>query len=345
MSYALLRPALFALEAETAHHLTLQSLKALQRVGVVPARTRTATGCERAVMGIRFPNPVGLAAGLDKNGEYIDALGALGFGFIEVGTVTPRPQPGNPRPRLFRLPAARAVINRMGFNNQGVDRVVDNVRRARWHGVLGVNIGKNFDTPLERALDDYLTCLGKVYSVATYVTINISSPNTRGLRDLQGSAELDRLLSGLTAERARLADRFGRYVPLALKIAPDLEDDAVRAVADMLVEHRIDAVVATNTTIAREAVAALPHGNESGGLSGSPVKARSTHVVRVLARALDGAIPVIGVGGILGAADALEKIEAGADLVQLYTGLVYRGPALVAECVEALCAAPEGARA
>jgi dihydroorotate dehydrogenase len=345
MSYALVRPALFALEAETAHHLTLRSLKALQRVGLLAASMRTRVGCERTAMGIRFPNPVGLAAGLDKNGAYIDALGALGFGFIEVGTVTPRPQPGNPRPRLFRLPAARAVINRMGFNNEGVDRVVENVRQARWRGVLGINIGKNFDTPLERALDDYRACLGKVYPVATYVTINISSPNTHGLRDLQGSAELDVLLSGLTAERARLADRFGRYVPLALKIAPDLGDDAVRVVAEKLVEHRIDAVIATNTTTAREAVAALPHGSESGGLSGSPVKARSTHVVRVLARALEGAIPVIGVGGILGAADALEKVEAGARLVQLYTGLVYRGPGLVSECVEALCTAPEGAPA
>jgi len=289
-------------------------------------------------MGIRFPNPVGLAAGLDKNGEYIDALGALGFGFIEVGTVTPRPQPGNPRPRLFRLPAARAVINRMGFNNQGVDRVVDNVRRARWHGVLGVNIGKNFDTPLERALDDYLTCLGKVYSVATYVTINISSPNTRGLRDLQGSAELDGLLSGLTAERARLADRFGRYVPLALKIAPDLEDDSVHAVADMLVEHRMDAVVATNTTIAREAVRHLPHGEEAGGLSGAPVFEASNRVITRLRAALGAGMPIIGVGGVMSGADAAAKIAAGADLVQLYTGFIYRGPSLVSEAARAIAA-------
>ena len=337
MSYALLRPALFALEAETAHHLTLRSLEALHRAGLVPASMRTRIECERVVMGIRFPNPVGLAAGLDKNGEYIDALAALGFGFIEIGTVTPRPQPGNPRPRLFRLPRAHAIINRMGFNNEGVDRLVDKVRRARWRGVLGINIGKNFDTPLERALDDYVACLGKVYPLATYVTINISSPNTRGLRDLQGSNALDVLLSGLTAERARLADRFGRYVPLALKIAPDLDDAAVGAVAGLLLKHRIDAVIATNTTTARDAVAALPHGGESGGLSGSPVKAQSTHVVSVLARALDGAIPVIGVGGILGAADALEKIRSGARLVQLYTGLVYRGPGLVAECAKALC--------
>jgi dihydroorotate dehydrogenase len=336
MTYALLRPALFALEAETAHHLTLNALKALESVGLVrPARP--IPGCARDVMGIRFPNPVGLAAGLDKNAEYIDALGALGFGFIEVGTVTPRPQPGNPRPRLFRLPAADAVINRMGFNNLGVERLVRNVHRASWRGVLGINIGKNFDTPLERAADDYVACLRKVYSLATYITVNISSPNTKGLRDLQASAQLEALLAALHAERQKLAQDYGRRVPLALKIAPDLADAEIGAIAELLERYAIDGVIATNTTIGRDGVTSLPHGEETGGLSGAPVKARSTHVVRELARVLAGRIPVIGVGGISTGEDAREKIAAGASLVQIYTGLVYKGPALVRECVAALC--------
>jgi dihydroorotate dehydrogenase len=336
MTYALLRPALFALEAETAHHLTLNALKALESVGLVrPARP--IPGCERDVMGIRFPNPVGLAAGLDKNAEYIDALGALGFGFIEVGTVTPRPQPGNPRPRLFRLPAADAVINRMGFNNLGVERLVQNVHRASWRGVLGINIGKNFETPLERAADDYVACLRKVYSLATYITVNISSPNTKGLRDLQASAQLEALLAALHAERQKLAQDYGRRVPLALKIAPDLADAEIGAIAELLERYAIDGVIATNTTIGRDGVTSLPHGGETGGLSGAPVKAKSTHVVRELARVLAGRIPVIGVGGISTGEDAREKIAAGASLVQLYTGLVYKGPALVRECIAALC--------
>jgi dihydroorotate dehydrogenase len=338
MSYALLRPALFALDAETAHHITLQSLRTLQRIGLLRAPSADRADCACTVMGIRFPNRVGLAAGLDKDGEYIDALAALGFGFIEVGTVTPRPQSGNPRPRLFRLPAADAVINRMGFNNRGVDQVVANVRRSAWRGVLGVNIGKNFDTPLEGAVNDYVACLRKVYGIATYVTINISSPNTRGLRELQGSTQLESLLSGLTAERQRLTQRNGKRVPLALKIAPDLDTEQITVVADLLLKYGMDAVIATNTTVARDGVAALPHGGESGGLSGAPVKEKSTHVVRELARALAGKVPVIGVGGIVSAADAQEKIAAGASLVQLYTGLIYKGPSLVADCVNALCA-------
>jgi dihydroorotate dehydrogenase len=338
MSYALLRPALFALDAETAHHLTLQSLRTLQRIGLLRAPFEDRADCACTVMGIGFPNRVGLAAGLDKDGEYIDALAALGFGFIEVGTVTPRPQPGNPRPRLFRLPAADAVINRMGFNNRGVDQLVANVRRAAWRGVLGINIGKNFDTPLDAALTDYVTCLRKVYGLATYVTINISSPNTKGLRELQGSTQLDSLLSGLTAERHRLAQRDSKRVPVALKIAPDLEPEQIRVVADLLQKYGIDAVIATNTTIARDGVAALPNGDETGGLSGGPVRQKSTYVVRELARMLGGQIPVIGVGGIVSAADAREKIAAGASLVQLYTGLIYKGPSLISECVNALCA-------
>ncbi|MGZ5094884.1 MAG: quinone-dependent dihydroorotate dehydrogenase [Burkholderiales bacterium] len=335
--YALFRPALFALDPETAHDLTLQSLKTLQRVGLVRPRTRNATVCSRTIMGIAFPNPVGLAAGLDKNGEFIDALAALGFGFIEIGTVTPRPQPGNPRPRLFRLPQVEGVINRMGFNNNGVDALVANVRRAEWRGVLGINIGKNFDTPIENALGDYVGCLRKVYPFATYVTVNISSPNTKGLRELQGSSLLGTLLSGLTAERQLLSEQHARRVPLALKIAPDLDDEQINVIAELLQKYGIDAVIATNTTVARDGVGALRHGAEAGGLSGAPVKARATHVVRELSRALRGAIPVIGVGGIFSAADAREKISAGASLVQLYTGLIYKGPALVTECVKALC--------
>ena len=343
MSYALIRPALFALEAETAHHLTLQSLDILRRAGLVRRQPTECERCARTLMGLHFPNAVGLAAGLDKNGEYIDALGALGFGFLEIGTVTPRPQPGNPRPRMFRLPAANAVINRMGFNNHGVDRLVENVRRASWRGVLGINIGKNFDTPLERAAEDYLTCLRLVYALASYVTVNVSSPNTKGLRALQGASELESLLSVLAAERRVLEDRHARRVPLVLKIAPDLEDGQIRAIAGLLQQYGIDGVIATNTTTARDGVASLPHGAESGGLSGAPVRTRSTHVVRELSRALTGTIPIIGVGGILTGADAREKIAAGASLVQLYTGLVYRGPALVRECVEAVCVPNEEA--
>jgi dihydroorotate dehydrogenase len=293
--------------------------------------------CARNVMGIEFPNPVGLAAGLDKNGDYVDALGALGFGFIEIGTVTPRPQPGNPRPRLFRLAASQALINRLGFNNDGVDRLVENVRRSAYRGVLGINIGKNADTPLERAADDYLECLRKVYPLASYVTINISSPTPQRLRELQQADELDRLLALLKREQRSLAQAHGRHVPLAVKIAPDLDGKGIIAIADTLRRHEIEAVIATNTTLSREGVAALPHAAETGGLSGAPLAARSTLAVRELFRALAGALPVIGVGGILTAHDAQEKIGAGAQLVQLYTGLVYGGPALVRECVDALC--------
>ena len=334
--YDLLRPALFALDAELSHHLTLGSLEALQQLRLARA-PRPREGCARTVMGLAFPNPVGLAAGLDKNGAYIDALATLGFGFIEIGTVTPRPQRGNPRPRLFRIPEAGAIVNRMGFNNDGLDRLVENVHRSRWRGILGINIGKNFDTPLEHAVNDYLACLRKVYGLASYVTVNISSPNTRGLRDLQGAEQLDALLAALAAERRGLADRYGRRVPLALKIAPDLEPGQIGAVAELVRKYEFDAVIATNTTISRDGVNALPRGDETGGLSGAPLTARATEVVSRLALALDGAVPVIGVGGIMTANDALAKVAAGAPLVQLYTGLVYRGPRLVAECLDALC--------
>jgi dihydroorotate dehydrogenase len=334
--YTLLRPLLFALDAEAAHHLTLESLKLAAGSRLARACMRHTAPLSRRVMGIDFPNPVGLAAGLDKNGDYIDALATLGFGFIEIGTVTPRPQPGNPRPRMFRLPAARAVINRMGFNNHGVDALIANVRRARFRGVLGINIGKNFDTPIEQAAEDYLVCLRKVYDHASYVTVNISSPNTRNLRQLQQGDELVRLLSALREERERLADRHGRRVPLALKIAPDLEATQVSAIADLLMAYGIDAVIATNTTTARETVAELPYGHEAGGLSGAPLTARAQQISAQPAAALRGAVPIIGVGGIMDGADAAARIGAGASLVQLYTGLVYAGPALIGDCIDAI---------
>jgi dihydroorotate dehydrogenase len=287
-------------------------------------------------MGLDFPHPVGLAAGLDKDGECINAWEALGFGFIEVGTVTPRPQPGNPKPRMFRLPQAQALINRMGFNNRGVDSLVAQVRRARFPGVLGINIGKNADTPVERASDDYLIGLRKVYPWASYVTVNISSPNTPGLRDLQYGEALDRLLAALKEEQQRLADVHGRYVPLAIKIAPDLADADLRTVGQALLHQGMDAVIATNTTFSRAGVESLPHAQETGGLSGAPLMARSTEVVRQLAEILEGRLPIIAVGGILSGADAAAKMAAGASLVQIYTGFIYRGPELIREAVQAL---------
>lgn len=338
MPYALLRPLLFALDAETAHAVSLASLDALDTIGCAALAGGKRASCPRRVMNIEFPNPVGLAAGLDKNGEHIDGLAALGFGFLEIGTVTPRAQPGNPRPRLFRLPAARAVINRMGFNNAGVDYLLKQVQRSRYRGVLGINIGKNFDTPIQRAADDYLACLRGVYPLASYVTVNISSPNTKSLRELQRADEFAPLLAALKQEQRRLADAHGRYVPLAVKIAPDLDADQIAAIAGLLSKHQIDAVIATNTTLARDTVSGLPHANETGGLSGAPLTAKSRDIVRALARALDGALPVIGVGGIMNAGDALAMMDAGASLVQLYTGLIYRGPALVREVAAAVCA-------
>jgi dihydroorotate dehydrogenase len=338
MIYSVVRPLLFALEAETAHHFTLGTLQALSRAGLAPAADAAPASCARSVCGINFPNPVGLAAGLDKNGEYVDALARLGFGFIEIGTVTPRPQPGNPRPRVFRLPAARAVINRLGFNSKGVDHLVENVKRARYRGVLGINIGKNADTPIERAADDYLACLRKVYPLASYVTINISSPNTRDLRQLQQDAELDSLLGALKAEQRRLADAHGKQVPLAVKIAPDLDAAQIEAIAGLLRRHRVEAAIATNTTTTRDGVSGMANADEAGGLSGAPLTERSTRIVRGLCRALQGEIPVIGVGGITSGADARAKMAAGARLIQIYTGLIYRGPGLIKECVTALCA-------
>jgi dihydroorotate dehydrogenase len=288
-------------------------------------------------MGLDFPNPVGLAAGLDKDGEHIEALAALGFGFIEIGTVTPRPQTGNPKPRLFRLPKAHAIINRMGFNNQGIERLIANVRQADYRGILGINIGKNFDTPVENAAADYLVCLRKAYRYAGYIAVNISSPNTPHLRQLQNAEELSNLLYLLKLDQQKLADEHGKYTPVAVKIAPDLDPLQIDAIAALLMKYQIDGVIATNTTLSRNEVEALPHGSERGGLSGQPLTQRATVVIRRLHRALQGALPIIGVGGIMSAADAKEKIDAGASLVQVYSGLIYRGPDLVREIAQTLC--------
>ncbi len=335
MLYRLIRPLLFALEAERAHGMTLRSLDRAHAARILSLAAGTVSASPCKLMGLTFPNRVGLAAGLDKNAEHVDSLGALGFGFLEVGTVTPRPQPGNPPPRLFRLPAARALINRMGFNNLGVDRLALNISRSRYRGVLGVNIGKNFDTPLDCAADDYLYCLRKVYPLAGYVALNISSPNTPDLRRLQQEPHLERLLSALVDEREKLAREWSRRVPLAVKIAPDLDDAEMDTIASLLLRHGIDAVIATNTTVSRAGVESLRHGAETGGLSGAPLKSRATAVVRGLAAALAGRVAIIGVGGIMSGAEAREKLDAGASLVQFYTGLVYQGPALVSEAAAA----------
>jgi dihydroorotate dehydrogenase len=334
--YGLARQLLFTLDPETAHDLTLHALAGAHAIGGARALRPRLPDDPVTVMGLSFPNPVGLAAGLDKNAAFVAALADLGFGAVEVGTVTPRPQPGNPRPRLFRLPQAGALINRLGFNNDGLDALVARVRALHLAAPLGVNLGKNADTPIERAHDDYVQALAAVYPYAAYVAINISSPNTRELRTLQDAGELDGLLARLDGERSRLADHSGRRVPIAVKIAPDLGEVDLKRIADTLVARRIDAVIATNTTVAREAVADLAQGQQTGGLSGRPLLARSTQVVRTLSYHLQGALPIIGVGGIFCGADAVEKLRAGASLVQLYTGLVYRGPGLIGECRRAI---------
>ncbi|MDR0529170.1 MAG: quinone-dependent dihydroorotate dehydrogenase [Zoogloeaceae bacterium] len=344
-AYSLLSRLLFTLDAETAHDVSMKALSLVSASGMASLLSRLSPPARDpvTVMGLAFPNRVGLAAGLDKNGAAIDALAALGFGHIEIGTVTPRPQPGNPAPRLFRLPEAHAIINRMGFNNLGVDALLRNVGRAGFPkngGILGVNIGKNADTPLAKAADDYLFCLEKVYPVASYVTINISSPNTKNLRDLQHDEALDTLLARLKSARDRLADQRGRYVPLALKIAPDLEEARIPAIAQALRRHRIDAAIATNTTLSRAGVEHLPHGGETGGLSGAPLFARSTETLKNLVAALEGELPVVGAGGILSAEDARAKIAAGASLVQIYTGLIYQGPGFAREIARALAKSP-----
>ena len=341
--YALSRPFLFALDAERAHAAGLLAIEAAYRTGLNPLVASRPRPLPTDAFGLTFANPVGLAAGMDKNGAHIDALASLGFGFIEVGTTTPRPQAGNPKPRMFRLAEHEAVINRLGFNNEGVDALVRNVERVRWRGVLGINIGRNKDTPNERAVEDYLHCLERVYPLAGYVTVNISSPNTSGLRDLQEEETLRRFLSRLREAQERLAAQHGRRKPMLVKIAPDLSEAEIDAVAEVLVAVRMDGVIATNTTIERGAVSGHEHASETGGLSGRPLFERSTGVLRRLCARLPETIPAIGVGGVLDGADAVGKIAAGARLVQAYTGLVYRGPALIGDCVEALRAHRETA--
>jgi dihydroorotate dehydrogenase len=332
--YSYLRPLLFQLDAEIAHRATLYALGVAQRSNIAHWITRPPADLPVTVFGITFPNPVGLGAGLDKNGEHLDALDALGFGFIEVGTVTPRPQPGNAKPRLFRLPQHEAIINRMGFNNAGVDALLSNVRKSTYHGVLGINIGKNKDTPNEKAVNDYLFCLGRVYEHASYITINISSPNTKGLRDLQQESTLRRFVAILREAQERLGSQHGRRKPMLLKIAPDLAEAELDAIAEVLLRTGMDGVICTNTTVDHAAVSADPRGAEVGGLSGKPLFARSTAVLSGMHTRLQGRIPLIGIGGILDGSDAAEKLAAGASLVQLYSGLIYRGPQLVNECVD-----------
>jgi dihydroorotate dehydrogenase len=334
--YPLLRAALFTLGAETAHDLSLAALRRFNRGALGDWLKNRVAELPVEIMGIRFPNPVGLSAGLDKNGDCIHGLANLGFGFVEIGTVTPRAQPGNPKPRIFRLPERRAIINRMGFNNAGVDQLVKNVRAAKFDGVLGINIGKNLDTPLEKASDDYLQCMDAVYPYASYITVNVSSPNTPGLRTLQRGDALEELFGALKARQKTLSGTHQKYVPLAVKIAPDLRAVEVDDIAAAVRRHAIDAVVATNTSNSRDGVEGLKFAGEGGGLSGEPLFELSTEVVRQLAKSLGGHTPIIAVGGIMQGADALVKINAGAEMVQLYSGLIYRGPGLIGDCVNAL---------
>lgn len=338
-SYALARSALFSLDAETAHELTLSSLQKAYDCRMTRALLADKPALPTTLMGLQLRNPIGLAAGLDKNGAHIDALGQLGFGFIEVGTVTPKPQSGNPKPRMYRLPKANALINRLGFNNKGLDAFIRNVQQSQWRkdgGILGLNIGKNATTPIENAVDDYLIGLEGVYPHADYITVNISSPNTQNLRQLHGSDELTGLLQPLQEKHKALADQYGRHVPLVVKIAPDLTQEQIDIIADTLPRYGIDGVIATNTTITRDAVQGLPHCNETGGLSGPPVHELSLAVIARLRQQLGASFAIIGVGGIASGKEAREKVAAGANAVQLYTGLIYRGPALIGECVRAL---------
>lgn len=334
--YTLLRPLIFKTDPETAHHLALRYLKHAYCLGL-PAPVNPHTQPTK-LMGLDLPNPVGLAAGLDKNGECIDALAALGFGFIEIGTVTPRPQDGNPQPRLFRLPEHQAIINRMGFNNHGIDKLIENVQAAKFKGILGINIGKNATTPIEQAIDDYLICLEKAYPHASYITVNISSPNTKNLRDLQAGDELQKLLGSLKNKQAHLHTQHGKYVPLAVKIAPDLDAEQIENIAQIVLQTEMDGVIATNTTINKTTLGNHPLAQEQGGLSGEPVREAANHVLQNLCEQLAGKVPVIGVGGILSGEHAAEKLQLGAAAVQIYSGMVYRGTALVSECLAA-CAA------
>ncbi|HRK86227.1 MULTISPECIES: quinone-dependent dihydroorotate dehydrogenase [Alcaligenes] len=337
--YPLARRVLFSLDAERAHELTLKSLHCAHQTPLLGNLLKDLPSKPLELMGLTLRNPVGLAAGLDKNGAHIDALGALGFGFVEVGTVTPKPQPGNPKPRLFRLPEAHSLINRFGFNNHGLDTFIDNVRKSQFRsqgGILGLNIGKNATTPIEQADQDYLTCLRAVYPHADYVTVNISSPNTQNLRALQAQDELARLLGALQTLRGELAQQYQRYVPIVVKIAPDLDQSQIDAIAETVPSQGLDGIIATNTTLSRDAVKGLQHSQEQGGLSGPPVHELSLNVIRRLREQLGPDFPIIGVGGIESGRQAQEKIQAGAQAVQLYTGLIYKGPALISECIRAL---------
>lgn len=339
LPYGLVRQVLFQFNAETAHDLSLRGLNFLHRFNLLPfvfGKPAKASKPPVNVMGINFPNRVGLAAGLDKDGEYFEALSECGFGFVEIGTVTPLPQPGNDKPRLFRLTDAQAIINRMGFNNQGVDHLVENVKDSGFKGVLGINIGKNKNTPEDEAINDYIICLEKVYEHADYVTINISSPNTPGLRDLQFGETLDNLLRDLKFKQKELTRQFDKYVPLVVKIAPDIDDDGLKGLSKTFIKHSIDGVIVSNTTLSRQGVEGLKHADESGGLSGVPLKDRADHVLQVMAVHLNGDIPIIAVGGISSPDNAEKKIQLGASLVQIYTGFIYQGPALVHACVARL---------
>lgn len=334
--YNIARKLLFCLNPETSHELSLDLIGAGGRLGLLGLIAPKIAPAPVSVMGLTFPNPVGLAAGLDKNGDSFSALGQLGFGFVEIGTITPLPQPGNPKPRLFRLLEHEAIINRMGFNNKGVKHLVAQVKRRTYKGILGINIGKNAKTPVEDALSDYCKCLREVYAHADYITVNVSSPNTPGLRDLQFGESLHKLLAGIKQEQEALSASLGRYVPIAVKIAPDIDENAIVQIAHALLENGIDGVIATNTTISREGVEDDPQSQEAGGLSGAPVQDKSTQVIAALALALKGQIPIIGVGGIDSGAAAVEKIKAGASLVQIYTGFIYKGPGLIKECADAI---------
>ena len=331
--YPITKPLLFQLAPETAHALTLKLLKASYQSGLSKFIAPPIEHPPVKIMGLQFKNPLGLAAGMDKNGDYIDALAALGFGFVEIGTVTPRPQPGNPKPRLFRIPEHQAIINRMGFNNHGIDHLLAQVRQSQFDGPIGINIGKNFETPMENAIADYLTCLNKAYAIASYITINISSPNTKNLRQLQQGDEIKALLCAVKEKQLSLADEHAKYVPIAIKIAPDLNAEEVSNIARLLLEFEIDGVIATNTTIARDAIAEHRLAKEKGGLSGSPVKKPSTAIVQALHDELGNRLPIIAVGGIMTAEDAQEKMAAGASLVQIYSGLIYHGPQLISDIV------------
>ncbi|MDK4577806.1 quinone-dependent dihydroorotate dehydrogenase [Kingella kingae] len=337
MLYDLIRPLVFNFAPEQAHGLTLKTLARAEKCGVLPRvnpHTQPTT-----LMGLALPNPIGLAAGMDKNGECIDGLAALGFGFIEIGTVTPRPQAGNPKPRLFRSPEHQAIINRMGFNNDGIDQMIRNIARSQYRGVLGINIGKNATTPIENAADDYLICLEKAYAHASYITVNISSPNTQNLRSLQGGDELSKLLTALKNKQAALATQHSRYVPLAVKIAPDLDGAQIADIAHVVLQTEMDGIIATNTTIDKSALGASPLAQEAGGLSGAPVREPSNRVLKALAQELASKVPIIAAGGVLSGKDAAEKIQLGATAVQIYSGMVYRGPELVKECLTAVQAA------